>query len=90
MLPVCNCADIADDFAFWVDYEKNAVCCADTRTGEWWTLHVDTESEFYEIVTDGVRLFSCVPWDDYQRLWQVEYEAERPVSLTLLDNDICE
>ena len=90
MLPVCNCADIAGDFAFWVDYEQNTVCCADTRTGEWWTLHVDTESEFYEIVTDGVHLFSCVPWDDYQRLWQVEYEAERPVSLTLLDNDICE
>lgn len=90
-LPTYTCADVAGDFAFWVDYEQNAVCCADTRTGEWWTLDSDAESEFYEIVTDGEYLFSCVPWDDYQRLWQLEYDGEgRPAALRLLKENICE
>jgi len=89
-LPAYTCSALARDFAFWVDHDEGTVCCGDTRTGENWTLSVDTESEFYELSTDGIHLFSCVPWDDYQRLWQVEYEAGRPVGLTLLDNDICE
>lgn len=89
-LPTYSICDAAGDFAFWVDHDEGAVCCGDTRTGVYWTLSADTESEFYELSTDGSRLFSCVPWDDYQRLWQVEYEEGRPVGLTLLDSDICE
>ncbi len=86
-------ATAAGDFAYWTGSTgetgiDQAVWCMDTRTGDCWPLENDTEMEFYEVVTDGVHLVSCVPWDDYQALWRVDYENGRPAGLTLLDGDL--
>ncbi len=83
----------AGDFAYWTGSTgengiDQAVWCVDTRTGEYWPLENDVDMEFYEIVTDGIHLISCVPWDDYQCLWGIEYENGRPAGLTLLDEDL--
>lgn len=84
-----NGAEAAGGYAYWVKHEENQVWCMDTRTGASWQLATDTQTELYELATDGVHLFSCVPWDDYQALWKVEYdEANRPAKLVLLDPDI--
>lgn len=86
----CNYSgSVAGGYAYWVENEPDEVWCMDTRTGESWPLATDAEMEFYELSTDGVHLVSCVPWDDYQALWQVDYDTEgRPVGLTLADRDI--
>ena len=80
----------AGDFAYCVKYDdRDAIWCMDTRSGESWQLHMDNERELYELATDGVHLVTCVPWDDYQALWKVEYDsAGQPAGLTLLDADI--
>lgn len=81
----------AGGYAYWVEYEPEAVWCMDTHTGERWQLPTDTETELYDLTTDGELLFTCVPWNDYQALWRVETDADgRPVALTLLDGDITE
>lgn len=88
-VPCDSGAEPADGYAYWVKNEPGEVWCMDTRTGESWRLEADTEMEFYALSTDGVHLFSCVPWDDYQALWQiVRQESGRPVGLVLLDPDI--
>ena len=80
----------AGDFAYCVKYDdRDEIWCLDTRTGESWRLETDAQMEFYEITSDGVHLASCVPWDDYQSMWRIEYDGQsRPVGLTLLDADI--
>lgn len=83
----------AGEFAYWTDTETDdvddTVWCMDTRTGESWPLEIDTQMEFYEIETDGVHLASCVPWDDYQAMWRIEYDGQnRPTALVLLDADL--
>lgn len=86
----------AGDFAYRVgdsdgDTLDDAVWCLDTRTGEQWRLETDTQMEFYEITTDGVHLASCVPWDDYQAMWRIEYDDRGcPASLVLLDENVGE
>ncbi len=82
---------VAKGYAYWVEYEPEAVWCMDTRTGERWTLELDTPMELYDLATDGDLLATCVPWNDYQAMWRVEKDADRrPVALTLLDGDITE
>lgn len=93
IIPNGYAAAAAGDFAYWTDTATDGaddtVWCLDTRTGESWTLETDAQMEFYEITTDGVHLASCVPWDDYQAMWRIEYDAQgRPAALTLLDQDI--
>ncbi len=83
----------AGDFAYWTGSTgengiDQAVWCLDTRTGEHWPLENNTQMEFYELATDGIHLVSCVPWDDYQALWRIDYQNGRPASLTLLDDDL--
>ena len=92
-IPNGYAAAAAGDFAYWTDTATDGtddtVWCLDTRTGESWALETDAEMEFYEITTDGVHLASCVPWDDYQAMWRIEYDLQnRPSGLTLLDADI--
>lgn len=88
----CNYSGtVAGGYAYWVKSEPGEVWCMDTHTGESWRLETDVDMEFYELSTDGVHLVSCVPWDDYQALWRVEYgENSRPAALILLDGDITE
>lgn len=86
----------AGDFAYRVgdsngDTLDDTVWCLDTRTGQQWQLENDTPMEFYEITTDGVHLASCVPWDDYQAMWRIEYDGQGcPEALVLLDEDVSE
>ncbi len=92
-MDVHHVATAAGDFAYWTGSTgengiDQAVWCLDTRTGQYWPLETQVEMEFYEVVTDGVHLVSCVPWDDYQALWRIDCENGRPVALTLLDNDL--
>ncbi len=92
-MAVYHVSAAAGDFAWWTGSAgeegiDQAVWCMDTRTGEYWPLKHDTPMQFYELATDGVHLVSCVPWDDYQALWRIDYENGRPAALTLLENDL--
>jgi len=88
-MPCYNCDGVAGDFLYYIKNEEQEVWCQDTRTGETWQLENDTEMEFYSLATDGVHLVTCVPWAEYQALWQIVYnEAGHPEKLILLDEDI--
>ena len=90
-MPAYTCDGLAGDYLYYIKNEEQEIWCLDTRTGENWQLSMDTDMELYELATDGVHLVTCVPWDDYQALWKVEYDgAGRPEGLTLQDPDLLE
>lgn len=68
----------------------NGIWCYDTDTGERWQLKIDSECEFYSFTNDDQMLYSCVPWSEDQTAWKIVCEANKPVSLQLIDNNIIE
>ncbi len=88
-MPSYSCDGLAGDYLYYIKNEEQEIWCQDSRTGEVWQLEMDTEMELYELATDGIHLATCVPWDDYQALWRIDYgEDGRPERLILLDKDI--
>ena len=60
----------------------------DLDRDEKWELTTDTETELYAFVNDDHVLYSCTPWSDVHKKWEIVYEGERPMGLKLLDDDI--
>lgn len=67
----------------------NAVWCFEISSGDTWQLNADTEFEVYELATDGKYLYTCVPWDDRQACWKLEYDNDgKPVGMCIVSEDI--
>lgn len=86
-----SCDGLVGNELYYTKNEEQEIWCMDIRTEECWKLEMDTEMELYELATDGVHLFTCVPWDGYQALWKVERDSTgRSKKLILLDANIRE
>lgn len=77
------------DYLFWNLNSSNTMWCYDVKAEESWELTVDNDMTIYDLETDGKYLYSCVPWGDFQALWEIVYdEAGKPIAMHLLDENI--
>ena len=90
MAPKMFFDDSPADYLFYV-VKNRQIWCMDAATTEAWMVYEGEENSMYSVATDGEYLYSCVPWDEYQALWQVVRDEEgRPESLVLLYENITE
>ena len=81
-----------DEYLFYLignNDELNSLWCMEVATGECWQVQKDSEITIYDMETDGVWMFTCVPWSEEQVCWRLVYdEGGRPVAVELISGDI--